>query len=387
MHVTLVALAASVVAYAPVTRPGVRAHALGGGGQRLAAGLAGWEAQDTAGRGLYGMGCASCHGRDGRGGERGTNVAFTVAVPDFTDCSFSSREPDADWIAVVHEGGPVRGFDSTMPSFAEAFTVEEMQAIIDYVRSFCGESAWPRGELNLPRALHTEKAYPEDEAVTTMSADVDGPGRVVNELVYERRFGARSQIEIGVPFGAAEAPSGGWEAGLGDIGLGVKHTVWHSLAGGTIFSLGGEVVVPTGSESAGLGTGTLVFEPYAAFGQILGSAGFVQLLAGVELPADTDKAAREAVWRGVAGWTLAQDRGFGRSWTPMVEVLGSRDLEGGAKAAWDLVPQLQVSLNTRQHVLANIGVRMPVTDADVRSTTLVVYILWDWFDGGLFSGW
>jgi hypothetical protein len=147
------------------------------------------------------------------------------------------------------------------------------------------------------------------------------------------------------------------------------------------------VVLPTGRESAGLGGGTTVIEPYAAFGQLLGSAGFVQLLAGVELPTDTDEAEREALWRGVTGWTFAQDRGFGRTWTPMVEVLGSRDMESGARTAWDVVPQLQVSLNTRQHVLANIGVRMPLTDADVRSTTLVVYVLWDWFDGGLFAGW
>jgi hypothetical protein len=52
-----------------------------------------------------------------------------------------------------------------------------------------------------------------------------------------------------------------------------------------------------------------------------------------------------------------------------------------------VVPQLQVSLNTRQHVLLNAGVRLPLTDADVRSSQLLVYVLWDWFDGGFFAGW
>ena len=67
----------------------------------------------TDGEGLYGLACANCHGLDGAGVEPG-NVAFTVPTPDFTDCSFSSREPDADWIAVAHQGGPVRAFDETM---------------------------------------------------------------------------------------------------------------------------------------------------------------------------------------------------------------------------------------------------------------------------------
>lgn len=51
------------------------------------------------------------------------------------------------------------------------------------------------------------------------------------------------------------------------------------------------------------------------------------------------------------------------------------------------VPQLQVTLNTRQHVMANIGLRVPLTNASERETELVLYVLWDWFDGGLLDGW
>ena len=74
-------------------------------------------------------------------------------------------------------------------------------------------------------------------------------------------------------------------------------------------------------------------------------------------------------------------------WTPMVELLAFRDLEGGADLNWDLVPQLQVTLNQRQHVMLNLGVRLPLTNTDRRNTLIVVYLLWDWFDGGLFDGW
>ena len=50
-------------------------------------------------------------------------------------------------------------------------------------------------------------------------------------------------------------------------------------------------------------------------------------------------------------------------------------------------PQMQVTLNTRQHVMLNVGVRLPLNEAESRDAELVVYVLWDWFDGGFFDGW
>lgn len=345
--------------------------------------------QGMDGKALYEAGCASCHGSDGRGAPR-ERVAFDTPVPDFTDCSFASREPDADWVAVAHQGGPVRGFDPIMPAFGEAFTEEQLGQIIDHIRTFCDDVSWPRGELNLPRALLTEKAYPEDEAVTTLTVAAEGPGAVVNEVVYEKRFGARSQIELKFPFGAVETASapgadGSWHAGLGDLAVGVKHTLWHSLASGSIVSMGGEVVLPTGDDDVGLGTGTFVFEPFLSVGQILPSDGFVQLQALAELSADEDRAEHEAQLRAVLGRTWTQGR-FGRSWSPMLEAVATRPLDGGDPDV-DLVPQMQVTVNTRQHVMINLGVRLPVRDADARTTRVLLYVLWDWFDGGFFDGW
>ena len=152
-------------------------------------------------------------------------------------------------------------------------------------------------------------------------------------------------------------------------------------------SAGAEVKLPVGDENTGLGKGTTVFEGYLAYGQIVRGDGFFQLQTVGEVPADGDVGNPEAKWRGAFGWTLTQGT-FGRSWTPMVEVLGAAEFEGDETAVnWDVVPQIQVSLNTRQHVLANVGLRIPVTEGDLRSTQLMVYILWDWFDGGFFQGW
>lgn len=341
---------------------------------------------------VYATACAACHGADGRGATA-TTVAFEEPLPDFTDCNFATREPDADWAAVSHEGGPARGFSAMMPAMGDALTDEEVEMALAYVRGFCPDRSWPRGELNLPRALVTEKAYPEDEAVFTVSAATEGPGVVMNEFVWERRFGARNQVELVVPFGFLDRTGGatddvgdGWTAGLGDIGVGLKRAIYHSLDSGTILSLGGEIFLPTGDEDDGFGKGTTVFEPFLSFGQILPAGGFIHLQGGLELPADRDVAQNEGFWRAAIGRSFTSGR-WGRTWSPMVEVLGVRELVSGEPVHWDLVPQLQVTLNTRQHVMANIGLRIPMNDAETRQTELIVYLLWDWFDGGFFEGW
>ena len=51
-------------------------------------------------------------------------------LPDFTDCSFDSPEAAADWLAVAHDGGPVRAFDRRMPAFGEALTAAELERTV-----------------------------------------------------------------------------------------------------------------------------------------------------------------------------------------------------------------------------------------------------------------
>ncbi|MFO7654886.1 MAG: c-type cytochrome [Candidatus Krumholzibacteriia bacterium] len=348
-----------------------------------------------AGREIYAAACAACHGMDGTGAPPST-LAFDTPMPDFTDCSFASREPDADWVAVTHQGGPARGFAPMMPAFGDTLDVDQIQRAVDHVRGFCGDDAWPRGDLNLPRAMFTEKAFPEDEAVLTVGATVEGRTEIPVELLYGKRLGVRNQLEVAVPFTLRErldpasadgSATDGWEAGLGDVALGLKRVMWHSLAAGSIVTATAEFVLPTGDEDDGFGSGTTVFEPFLTYGQILpADLGFLQFQGGAELPFDRDRTGEEGFWRGVWGRTFEQAH-WGRAWSPMVELLGSRELVSGADVQWDLAPQVQVSLNTRQHVLGNLAVRLPLTDAADRPTEIYLYILWDWFDGGLTEGW
>jgi mono/diheme cytochrome c family protein len=342
-------------------------------------------ASSKTGAELYSAACAACHGADGRG-TAPTLLGFDTPIPDFTDCSFSTVEPDEDWMAVSHDGGPARGFDRRMPAFGDAMTDDELQRALDYIRRFCDNPAWPRGELNLPRPLVTEKAFPENEAVLTTTVNATGRGRFGNEFLYEQRLGARTQYEVVVPLLVQEENPAGSNRGLGDVALAVKHVLTHSRERGHILSAAGELILPTGKENAGLGSGVAIFEPFVAFGQLLPAGGFVQAQAGLELPFDTARAGREAFWRVALGKTFTQGR-FGRSWSPMVEWLAGRDLENGARVEWDAVPQMQVTLNRRQHIMINVGVRVPVNERTGRSTQVITYFLWDWFDGGLLDGW
>lgn len=340
----------------------------------------------ASGEQLYGSACAACHGAGGRGAPV-SQLGFETPVPDFTDCSFATREPDDDWGAITHAGGPVRGFDEMMPAFGQALSWEHIQRILGHVRGFCPDPRWPRGELNLPRPLVTEKAYPEDEAVLTVSATTEGETELSHRLVYEKRFGPRSQIELVVPYGLRDrGAADGWTGGLGDVAVGFKRALFHSLERGSIFSLTGEVVLPTGDEDDGFGKGTAVIEPFATYGQILPGGAFLHMQAGFELPTDSDRAEDEAFARAAIGRTWVRNR-FGRAISPMVEVLAARELASGEEWQWDVVPQVQFTLNVRQHVMANVGVRLPVTDSSTRDTQVLFYLLWDWFDGGFFEGW
>jgi mono/diheme cytochrome c family protein len=346
-------------------------------------------AADATGEQIFNAACAACHAVDGRGSPRSV-VGFEIAngheLPDFTDCATNTVEPLADWVAVAHEGGPVRGLDRHMPRFGEALTVEQIARTIKYLWSFCDDTSWPRGDLNFPRAFFTEKAFPENETVLTTGVTASGAKSITNQVVYEHRIGSRGQYEVAVPIDMQQADAGGsWGRGLGDIEIAVRRTFFHSVDSGSIFAAGGAVTLPTGKEELGFGNGYTIVEPFAMFGQMLGTSGFLQVHTGIEIPTDHRRGENEGFVRTALGYSFAQDRGFGRAWSPMVEVLMTKPQHGSAE--WDVVPQMQVSLSKLQHVLISVGARMPVNERADRRPQFLTYLLWDWFDGGFLQFW
>jgi hypothetical protein len=359
------------------------ATSIGGGRCALAQG-------PLSGRQIFADNCMACHGVDGTGAPSST-VGFDVPLPDFTDPSFSSREPEADWVKVAQEGGPARAFSEIMPAFGDALSEAELLAAVRYIKGFSGKHRWPAGELNLPKPMVTTKAFPEDEMVFSTGYQPEGLGKLSNKYVYERRIGALDQVELIVPFGWAEqldSATGAtpWESSLGDVGVAWKRVLLHTLQSGSILSVGGELFLPTGDEDRGFGAGTPVFEPYLAYGQLLPDEYFVQAQIGYVAPFDSEKKEDKAFWRGVVGRTFFSGL-YDRAWAPMVELLGSKEFVSSANTEWDVIPQFQVSLSTRQHVRLGVGARLPLNDTDVRKPEYMIYLLWDWFDGGFFEGW
>ena len=346
------------------------------------------ELRLETGKEIFEAACIGCHGPGGRGQPQST-LGFEppATFPDFTDCNGSTRERVGDWRATIHEGGPGRGFSDIMPSFAEALTIAQIERVTTYLRTLCPEPAWPLGELNLPRAHLTEKAFPEDETVVAMTVNTSGSGSFSSDLIYEKRFGAKNQLEIAAPLNFTSQGGGDWAGGVGDLIVGYKRVLAHSIRSGSILSAQGEVSVPTGEVEKGLGSGVTIFETFASFGQILTRTSFLQVQSGAEFPTDTGKAPRAVYVRTALGKTFSQDRGFGRSWTPMAEFIADRDIEDGARTNWDVVPEVQITLNKRQHIRVNVGVRTPLNNTAGRDTQVLFYALWDWFDGGLRDGW
>jgi hypothetical protein len=337
---------------------------------------------------IYRSACTACHGPGGRGAPDSTR-AFQKpdTFPDFTNCVATAREADDFWSAIIHNGGPGRSFSEIMPSFREALADDQIKMVIGHVRNFCREPAWPRGELNFPRALATEKAFPEDEMVMDFAINAEGNAGITDKIVYEKRLGARGQLDISLPFKFQDPGNGIWDSGVGDLVTGYKHVLASNLRSGSIFSIGGEAVFATGNADRDLGKGVTVFETFGSFGQLLPKGSFLQFQSGIELPMDTDIANRAVFWRTVLGKTFALDKGLGRQWSPMVELLADRELAVGEKINWDIVPQFQVTLSRRQHIRANVGLRFPINDFGPRPTQILFYLLWDWFDGGLRDGW
>jgi mono/diheme cytochrome c family protein len=339
---------------------------------------------------IYRTACVACHGADGKGTPKSiAGFEPPDSFPDFTRCDQTTAEMDSDWRAVIVHGGRYRGFSQIMPSFSAALNDEQITMVVSYLRHFCRESnpdEWPHAELNLPRAVVTEKAYPEDEEVISTSVNARGAPGVETHIIHEQRFGAKNQIEVDVPI-LFQDQAHTWYGGVGDATLGIKRVLFSSLRAGSILALQGSLLVPSGSRARGFGSGTTTFETFAAYDQLFKTNTFFQTQFGADLPRHTDIAPQSIFFHTAVGQTFGADHGLGRAWSPMMEFLADRDLKDGVKTDWDILPQMQVTISRRQHIRGDLGVRVPVTNTAGRAVQIEFYLLWDWQDGKLTEGW
>lgn len=346
----------------------------------------------SSGKEIFEGACVGCHGADGKGQPKPI-LGFEppATFPDFSDCPTTTPETNLQWKAIITDGGPARGFSEIMPSFREALKPDQIDMVIGYLRSLCKESQWSLGEFNLPRPLYTEKAYPENETVITNRANANKDGFFSSSVIYEKRFGARNNLEFVVPFNFSQSlgPTGNkiWYGGVGDVTVEYKRVLYHNSHSGTLLTGAGEFNFATGNKNLGLGNGVMVIEPFISIAQLLPKRSFIQIQTGYEFPTHTDDRPRESFFRSAVGKSFSPDHDLGRIWTPMLELVTAREYETGAKVEWDLAPQMQVTLSRRQHIRANAGVKFPVNNFNGRAIEIGFYLLWDWFDGGFLQGW
>jgi len=336
---------------------------------------------------IYREACVSCHGNTGDGAPQSLMVfKRPSSFPDFTRCDQTTAETNTSYKDIITHGGPARGFSQIMPAFGEALTSQDIDDVIAYLREFCPNKHWPRGELNVPRAIVTEKAFPEDEVVLSTGVNTNGAPGNESHIIHEQRFGMKNQIEVDVPI-IFQDQDHTWYGGVGDVTLGLKRVIFSNLRSGSILSLQGGFLLPSGNYQRGFGAGTTTFEPFAAFDQIFRENTFVQLQFGAELPFDTSKSPQSWFFNSAIGQSFAANHQLGRLWSPMVELLATRDLVNGAKTDWDVMPEMQVTISKRQHVRGNLGYRIPFTNTNGRQQQIMFYLLWDWADGSLLKGW
>jgi cytochrome c553 len=338
------------------------------------------------GRTIFNNGCIACHGSTGKGApQTSTEFKRPDTFPEFTRCDQTTPEADSAWKAVITHGGPSRGFSTIMPSFGELLSSNEIDDVIAYIRGYCTNPHWPRGELNLPRAMVTEKAFPEDEFVMTTAVNASGAPGAKTDFIHEQSFGTKSQLEVDVPWDLQDQ-NHSYNSHIGDMTIGWKRVMFSNLRTGSILALQGGIIPPTGSTKLG-GNGTTVFEPFLSFDQLFPTNTWVQFQMGADLPRHPNIAPQSLYYYTAIGQTLSHDHRLGREWSPMVEFLANRDLKDGAKTDWDVLPEMQVTISRRQHIRADVGVRTPFTNTAGRTPTVNFYLLWDWADGKFWEGW
>jgi mono/diheme cytochrome c family protein len=330
------------------------------------------------GKELYEAACASCHGGDGRGAPEGT--AIDVPLPDFTDCSFVTRETSGNWVALAAHGGQELDLSPQMPGFAHALSEAQIHLIIAYLRGFCPDPAWPAGDLNFRRPLFTGKAFPEDELVLNYNFEQSRRARsLVNEWTLERRLGARGMAEVTVPFLYNDPEGSATTGGIGDLTLAYKHVLFASLRQGTIASVSLDFVVPTGDRERGLGDDTVGFGPSLRAGKILGPLVMQSEIKAV-LPVEVNKAPRRLLYRAALQLPLSPLK---RGWVPSLEFEADTKIDGPAQDACYIAPVVFKGLTARGHIAAAIGAKIPVGSARAFNYQIGAFVVWEYMDGGL----
>ena len=323
------------------------------------------------GREIFQNNCIMCHGEDAKGTGQ-LAAALPVKPANLTDCQLTAEDPVEVVQGIIRHGGPYAGRSSVMPAFGNSLTDAEIADVARYVKSLCADPDWVPGELNFPRPLLTDKAFPEQEMI--VGGRFGRNGKNVDEYWgrLEYRVNGLTNIEITSRALSINPNNGPTESGLGDTSLSVKRVVAFSPRNRALASVGLQLTLPTGNDQRGLGDGSVVFEPNLRAGidwkqivmQVAGALAFPDRSADINSLAALDVA--------IGRYYFPDPR---LQITPMIEFNTITRISGPStgETKSTILPQVRV----KWLVWAlGVGVQMPITDArefEVRPMFDVVY--------------
>lgn len=346
------------------------------------------QIKNMNGKQIYEYFCSKCHGIDGRGDiPDEIKQNWDVPPPDFTDGYFNSKEPRKDWYTVIKYGGSRLGLSQTMPAFGDVFTDEQIYDVIEHIKSFVDQKKYPQGELNFIRSHYVTKAYVEQEflLIPTYTYKFEN-GHNINDtkivLYYANRFATRFQYEVKLPIQNLNSCVQK-TTGVGDLELGLKYALYDDHKNLSIFTTGFEFSIPTGNEAKGFGNGTSIFVPYIAVAKGFKEKIQLQGSVKIETPVKKSKGETSLIYAISTTLTLPKDR---RGIYPGFEIVGTKTL-GVNKHTISIVPKLYIALTKRGHLAISLGREIPIYGGIPFKYRYVSFILWDYVDGGILSGW
>ena len=239
------------------------------------------------------------------------------------------------------------------------------RSVVAHLRSFCRDEAWPRGELNLPRAQFTEKAFPENEALVTTAIDAEGPGAID----HARRL--RAALRRAEPDRNRAA------------GLGRERRRIVARRRRRRRRRGQACPRPqprarrdrerrrrarAAHRRRGLGARVTRVEPFVSFGQLLPVRRVRSGASRRRALERSDRAPntrRSGAWRSAGASRGSSSDAPGRRCSSCSVRASSSQ---GERIEWDVVPQLQVTLSKRQHIMVSGGLQLPLTRARPSAT-------------------
>ncbi len=326
-----------------------------------------------AGGRIFATHCAVCHGAEGRADESSAVVKGLGVVPaDFSDPLFNSREPAGDWEMVIKYGGATLGLAAQMPAHGEILDDAQIADVTAYAKSLTDTRGFPPGEMNLMLPIRTKKAFPEDEVVYQgRFTPVDGDDEWKNVIEIEKRVGKRGQTILEF---VHESEGGRGE--LTEIEAGYKHALafseQHILSGAAVVAF---PVDQTGSDGE--------LQTYLAYARMLSSSWTLQSSLRLKFPFEkaSDGSAE------LAGIVHYVHSPWPRRAFPAIELTAATPFESAnGDVEWAVMPQVRIGLTRGGHVALNLGIELPLSDQtwDYRAYAT---LLWDFADGGFFSGW